>query len=152
MRPLSALLVFLAACTLVSPLSPDERRALNAAEARWKSRAFTDYSYEIRVDCFCTPEMTRWTRVFVRGGQVTDVQHVVPDPQFPITMLTLWHPIDTLFVVIRRSAAERNSYLEDVDVAFDPALGYPTRIELRAKSNVADGGALYSLRDVRPLH
>jgi hypothetical protein len=55
-------------------------------------------------------------------------------------------------VVIRRSAAERNSYLEDVDVAFDPALGYPTQIELRAKSNVADGGALYSLRDVRPLH
>jgi hypothetical protein len=54
MRPLIALLVFLAACTLVSPLSPDERRALNAAEARWKSRSFTDYSYEIRVDCFCT--------------------------------------------------------------------------------------------------
>lgn len=151
MRPLLLLVTLIGACSLVSPLSPDERRELNAAEAKWKSRAFADYSYEIRVDCFCPAEITRWTRVSVRGGRVIDAQPVVADPQIPITTLTLWQPIDSLFVVIRRAAADNNSYLEDVDVAFDRVLGYPTRIELRAKSNVADGGALYSLRDVRPL-
>jgi hypothetical protein len=29
-------------------------------------------------------------------------------------------------------------------------LGYPTNIEYRAKANVADGGAVFSLRNVRP--
>jgi hypothetical protein len=151
MRPLLLLVTLIGACSLVSPLSPDERRELNAAEAKWRSRAFADYSYEIRVDCFCSPEITRWTRVSVRSGQVIDAQAVIADPQFPITTLSLWQPIDSLFVIVRRSAADNNSYLEDIDVVFDRVLGYPTRIELRAKSNVADGGALYSLRDVRPL-
>ncbi len=151
MRPTLLCLTLIGAGSLVGPLSPDERRELTAAEARWKARSFADYSYEIRVSCFCPPELSLWTRVSVRGGQVTDAQPVESDPQFPITTLSLWSPIDTLFGVIRRSAADNTSYLEDVDVAFDRALGYPTRIELRAKKNVADGGALYLLREVRPL-
>lgn len=151
MRPILLYLALLGACSLVGPLSPDERRALTAAEARWKARSFADYSYEIRVSCYCPPEMSQWTRVSVRGGQVTDAQPVESDPPFPITTLGLWTPIDTLFAVIRRSAADNTTYLEDVDVEFDRALGFPTRIELRAKKNVADGGASYFLRDVRPL-
>jgi len=151
MRRLLLLLILLGACSsLTSPLSREERRQLDAAEIRWKARTFQDYSYEIRVDCFCAPEITRWTRVDVRGGQVVDAEAVESDP-FPITTLSLWHPIDTLFAVIRRSAADNSSYLDDVDVEFDHTLGYPTRIELRAKKNVADGGALYLLREVRPL-
>lgn len=152
MRPILLCLTLLGACSVVGPLSPDERRALNAAETRWKARSFADYSYEIRVSCYCPPELSRWTRVSVRGGQVTDAQPVELDSPFPITTLSLWRPIDSLFVMVRRSGADGDSYLADVDVSFDAMLGYPTRIEFRAKKGVADGGSLYELRDVRPLN
>jgi hypothetical protein len=123
------------------------------AEARWKARAFPDYTYEIRVSCFCPPEITQWTRVTVRHDAVTAAQAVDPQTQFPITTLQYWDPIDTLFANLRRTMTEKDaqSYLDAVIADFDAQVGYPTNIEYRAKKNVADGGSVISLRNVLPL-
>ena len=123
------------------------------ARARWDARPFGDYSYEIRTSCFCPPEINRWTRVSVRSGVVVDADPVEPDPSYPITTLAYWHPIDTLFESLRRAMSESGSqsYLEAIVVDYDSELGYPTSIEYRAKSNVADGGSSLSLRNVGPL-
>lgn len=123
------------------------------ARARWDARPFADYSYEVRTLCFCPPEINRWTRVSVRNGVVVDAEPVEPDPGSPITTLAFWHPIDTLFENLHRAMSESGSqsYLEAIVVDYDPGLGYPTSIEYRAKSNIADGGSSLSLRNVRPL-
>lgn len=123
------------------------------ARARWDARPFADYSYEVRTLCFCPTEINRWTRVSVRNGVVVDADPVEPDPGSPVTTLAYWHPIDTLFENLHRAMSESGSqsYLEAIVVDYDPGLGYPTRIEYRAKSNIADGGSTLSLRNVRPL-
>jgi Family of unknown function (DUF6174) len=136
-----------------SVIDPADVTRFVQAEARWHARPFADYSYEIRIFCFCPPEMNRWTRVSVRNEVVADAQAVEPDPNFPVTTLSYWQPVDSLFTSLRRAMSESGltSYLESIVVDYDPVLGYPTNIEYRARSTVADGGATYSLRNVLPL-
>ena len=149
---LSGVLV-VAGCNSSSVVGLRDFARFAEARARWDARPFADYSYEIRTFCFCPPEINRWTRVSVRNGVVVDAVPVEPDPGSPITTLALWHPIDTLFESLRRAMSESGSqsYLEAIVVDYDSELGYPTSIEYRAKSNIADGSSSLSLRNVRPL-
>ena len=129
-------------------------RALAQAQARWEARSFADYSYEIKTLCFCPPEMTQWVRVSVRSGAVIDAQPVETDPAWPISYQQLWQPIDSLFVNIHRHMTESSfqSAYEAIIVTYDDALGYPTRVEYRGKPNVADAGAIITVRNVVPLN
>lgn len=150
--PIMGVLI-LGACEMSDLVSPNDFRELAEAEAQWQARSFADYSYEIQVLCFCPPEISQWTRVTVRGGAVTAAEAVDPNPSNPITTIQYWDPIDSLFVDLRRTMTDRASrtYLDAIVTQYDPELGYPTNIEYRAKSNVADGGSQFLLRNVRPL-
>jgi hypothetical protein len=141
------------ACDSSEIFDPGDLARVTNAEALWKARSFPDYTYEIRVSCFCPPEVTQWTRVTVRNGAVTAAEAVDPQSQFPVTTLQYWAPIDSIFVDLIRTLTEKEAqwYLEEVIADFDATLGYPTNIEYRAKRNVADGGSVYSLRNVLPL-
>jgi hypothetical protein len=142
-----------AACNVAGIAGPSDLARLSHATARWEARPFADYSYEIRTLCFCPPEINRWTRVSVRGGVVVDADPVDPDPGYPIMSLSYWHPIDSIFAGLYRAMTEEsaNSYLDAIVVKYDSELGYPTNIEYRAKSNIADGGSTLTLRNVRRL-
>lgn len=142
----------LAGCEISELVDPGGFRELAAAQARWNARSFGDYSYEIRVLCFCPPEITQWTRVSVRDGSVTAAEAVDPNPTYPITNMQYWEPIDSLFVDLRRTMTDHASqtYLDAIIVDYDPHLGYPTNIEYRTKANVIDGGSQFLLRNVTP--
>jgi hypothetical protein len=150
----AATVLALAACGFDGVVGPGDFQRFDQAKARWDARPFTDYSYEIRTFCFCPPEIVRWTRVTVRGGVVVAAEAVEPDPNFPITTLTFWEPIDSVFASLRTTLenADENSYIATVRVEYDAQLGYPTLIELRAKPTVADGDSEKNLRNVIPLN
>lgn len=132
---------------------PHDLMRLAQAQERWGARSFTDYSYEIRVACFCPPEMNRWTRVSVVDGTVVAAVAVEPDPNFPINDIRYWKPIDSLLVDLYRTMTDpgASSFLDAIIVDYDRDLGYPTSIEYRARRNIADGGSIQSLRNVQPL-
>ena len=144
----------LAACDASNFVDPSDFRELAEAEAQWKARSFADYSYEIRILCFCPPEISQWTRVTVHNGTVTAAVPVDPNPNTPITPIQYSDPIDSLFVDLRRTMTDPASrtYLDAILIEYDPVLGYPTNIEYRAKANVADGGSQFLLRNVQPLN
>ncbi len=144
--------LLLAACEISGLVGPEDFRRLANAEAQWKARPFADYSYEIKISCFCPPEIGQWTRVTVPNGTVVDAVVVAPDPRYPITNVQFWEPIDSLFVDLRRTMSDEGSrtYLEAIIATYDATLGFPTSIEYRAKANVIDGGSLFSVRNVQP--
>jgi hypothetical protein len=141
------------ACDSSAAFGPFDVSRLVMARSRWDARPFADYSYEVRIACFCPPEITRWTRVSVVDGAVVAAEAVEPDPDFPIHDIRYWRPIDSLFVELLRSMTEpaARTYLDAIVVDYDTELGYPTSIEYRAKRTVADGGSTYALRNVQPL-
>jgi hypothetical protein len=144
----------LVACDSSGIAGPRDFIRLAEAEERWDARPFADYSFEIRTSCFCPPEINQWTRVSVRNGVVVDADAVEPDPNFPITTLTYWQPIDSLFSRLRRtmSSGGSDSPYADVKVTYDAELGYPTRIEYIEKPTVADAASTITVRNVRSLN
>jgi hypothetical protein len=57
--------------------------------------------------------------------------------------------VEEVFSYVRR--APDQDWVEDVQVEFDPLLGFPTLVSSISKPNIADaGGALY-LRNATPL-
>ena len=143
----------LTACDSSGIAGPGDFRRLTEAKQRWVSRPFADYTYEIRTSCFCPPEVNQWTRVEVRNDVVVDVDPVDPNTNFPITTLSYWQPIDTLFADIERAISETgfSSIYARVDVTYDAQLGFPTSIEYVSKPTIADAGASISVRNVIPL-
>jgi hypothetical protein len=144
----------IAACNGSDIVGPRDLARLAQARARWDARPFADYSFEIRTFCFCPPEIGQWTRVSVRNGVVVDVDAVEPDPNFPITTLVYWQPIDSLFSNLYRamSSGSFDSPYADIEVEYDPELGYPTRIAYIEKPTVADAAATITVRNVVPLN
>ena len=132
-----------------SVVGPGDILEFTRARELWDARSFSDYTYEIKTSCFCPPEMIQWARVTVQNGTVTAVEQVDPDPNFPITTLTMWQPIDSLFTRLERAMAG-DSYLASIKVEYDAQLGFPTLMEFRAPSNVADGDATVNARNVIP--
>jgi hypothetical protein len=135
-------------------VGPGDKQRFVQAQAKWNARGFTDYSYEIRTFCFCPPEIIQWTRVEVRNGVVVDAEHVDPDPNFPITTLSMWVPIDSLFTRLQRAMSESGSQspYEAILAEYDPTLGYPVTIEYREKPTVADAAATVHVRNVVALN
>jgi len=139
------------ACDSSRIAAPHALNQLARAEALWHARSFADYRYEIRTLCFCPPEITTWVRVTVAGGVVVAAEQVDPNP-LPVTILSYWQPIDSVFARLRRTITDpgsRESY-ESITAEYDVTLGYPVQVDYRAKPFIADGGSSHELRNVLP--
>jgi hypothetical protein len=47
--------------------------------------------------------------------------------------------------------ASQQSVYTEIEVEYDPTLGYPSRLNLRCKANVTDCGATYELQNLVPF-
>ena len=139
-----ALLVFASGCLLRDPLSPREERDLREAKALWASKGSQNYTVESRLSCFCPTHLAYWTKVTVRNGVVTAAEPVAPLPEYAQASIQGWSTIPELFARIE----QRDSYVTDIDVTFDPVLGYPRQVTIVCASNVADCGSSYSTRNL----
>jgi len=150
-RMLVAALVPLLACDSSGLTGPRALRRLNQAEALWQSHALSDYDYEIRASCFCPPQLTQWVRVQVRNNAVVFVEPLTVGQQVPILTYDWWDTIDEIFARLRTSLEGLSSQgvYASIDVTYDDALGYPREIAYRAKPNVADADASYSIRNLQ---
>lgn len=144
---LTSIVFLLGACS--SPLSPTELLTLSQAEARWASRPFQSYSYEIVTSCGECPEfITRWVRVAVSNGTVLGAVFVENDSALSVGDRASFSTIDGLFAQIRRY--QHDDWVRDVKVTFDRQWGYPTSISTFAKPGIMDAGADQQTRNLRP--
>ena len=132
-----------------SPLSPAESLRLQEAEARWAARPFQAYSFEMRVSCFCAPVLNQWSRVEVVNGTVTRVVTIASGNEVSPAERSYFPTVERLFADIRRATGE--DWVRDIEVEFDPALGFPTLIRFEPERDVIDGGSSYELRNASAL-
>ena len=120
----------------------DSVRDLRLRWAQWRAVGPGSYSYELRRNCFCTPEAVTPARVEVRDGRVVDARAVATGHALPIA---LFEPIDSLFARAIE-AAERGG---PVDARYDARLGYPTWLEVGTLAN--DAGVRYEVSNLVAL-
>lgn len=116
--------------------------------ARWKSQYISDYEFAFQRHCFCRGAATALVTIRVANRQVTDVRDSLGLPidsalvaqHFDVT-------IDSLFGAI--SWALRNG--QQLEVRYDPGLGYPVHIAIDRHQGPRDGGLAFSARLLRTL-
>jgi uncharacterized protein DUF6174 len=144
LRGLAVILaVVISACS--SPLGPDEARELIVARHRWAERAFPDYTFETRHDCFCPVELIGPVRITVRQGTIESVTRLdTGDP----AAAGDWYTIKELFDRIPTMAKEDG--VDDMVIRYDATLGFPSSIELRFDEDILDAGSIYSITAAGP--
>ena len=111
--------------------SPETRRA------RWDARGATNYTYVSSYSCECLPEFASALQVTVTNDVVTSIRSVASGQPVPLT----YRPtIDGLFDLI---ATEQRTRPANLEVTYDAALNYPTRIKYGTPEN--DGGAVITV-------
>jgi hypothetical protein len=141
--------------SLTSPVPPAqaldqaERAELDSARSRWTALGLQDYQFETRKGCLCPPAEQEWRHVEVRGGRLVAV---IPDGTDATTLQRItepgWWTIDELFDLVRVRGDSVAEY--DLKVSYDGLMGYPTAV--REVSATPDGGSVYFVKDVKPLH
>ena len=79
------------------------------------------------------------------GGGVTSVVHASTGVALPPSQHEWFRTVPALFAEMR-SASARTDVLKEV--AFDPALGYPTAVSLDPVAGMADDEVAYHTRNV----
>lgn len=122
-------------------LADDGAEALADARRRWKAEGIDDYELEVSVQCFCAV-MGRIV-VTVVDGAVTELEALDgggPPEEFR-DLLT----VESLFDQI--GEAQETG---DVDVAYDPELGFPITASLDPVLNGVDDEIQYHVRRLEP--
>ena len=130
-----------------SSVGPSGQRQLAQAESRWKSRNIQNYTFEMRTSCFCPQEVNEWAVAEVRNGEIVSAQSLTGTPLTGFA-LSSRKTVEQLFDAARPPYQD---WVADVDFDFDAALGYPLRVNLISKPNIADAGAVYEARNLKPI-
>ena len=126
------------------PLSSSEARELNAAESLWRARAPSHYTIEMRRLCFCGGDVTEWATVEVSNETVV-AQTLLSGAAVPPSLWNSRPAVSRLFTEIRET---HGSWLKDIQVAYDPATGYPTRVSYIEQNYIADAGSVFEARNL----
>jgi uncharacterized protein DUF6174 len=147
MRP-SLLLTSLLAAALVSSgchdvTGPGDRSALQANRQKWSQNGFSDYTFTLRMDCFCA--INGPVRVLV----IADSARQVTMESTGEVLNASWIPtIKKLFDFIDQEIARPAAVLQ---VTYDATLGYPTKIVADPIANAVDDEITYTVSNVSPL-
>ncbi len=110
-----------------TPAAAGPREDLAHARALWKAAGIARYEYGYNKYCACHKDNPPETIVTVRDGKVVRVRHrpvgYDREVEAPRGLQYYW-TVDGLFDLVGKALA-RNA---EVRAAYDPKLGYPTRI------------------------
>ena len=142
---LTLLVAVIASIGCAGLITAGEEERLRDAERRWAAAGIRDYTFEMRTSCFCPTEIIQWAVVTVRDGQVV-AAHSLDGAPLAAFDLASRKTVEELFAIAR----SKPDYIGDIDFEFDDELGYPLRISLQEKKNVADASATYEARNLVP--
>ena len=131
MRYLGLTAVLLLAACGDGPTAPENR--LGEQRALWAAQVLTDYTFDVRKDCFCY--FVADVRVTVVGGVITGVTDIATGDALGPDLMKAFRTINGLFDLVQ-DAHNRNAH--DVHVEFDPSRGYPTQIWIDYVRMIAD--------------
>ena len=120
------------ACGATDP-NHDVENKLNDNYTKWVAKGPLAYQYRLTQICFCAPEYTRSFTVRVSARSVVDIRDAMTGAAPPSGYVG--RTVPDLFAVLH-DALGRNA--DQIDVEYDPELGYPTRIKVDYDKQAAD--------------
>jgi len=135
-------LLLLAGCAILG--EDDDPSEVAQQRRQWERLGFDAYEYDLAIFCFC-PHIDP-VRVQVRADTVFSVTLV--ETGAPVEDPFRARTIDELFDVIEDAVAQEANQL---DVEYDEAFGYPSRIYVDYRINVIDEERTFVAENLRSL-
>lgn len=131
----------------VRPDYPALRAQLRAAQARWVRAGPRSYTYDLRR--VAAPVLFPELRVTVRAGRVAG-SRVLGEGE-PASGALGPVPVEQLFAEVARAITYQSAQpCGELQVSFDRALGYPTRLyNGNGAANIADGWAEVTVKGLK---
>ena len=116
--------------------------SLAAHQSRWSDQGKDSYRYELRIGCFCPPEVTDAVLVFVRDGITDSVLYIESGRPAEDRYFERCDTVDKLFLLIQ-DAIDREA--DKIEVTYDEDLGIPTRIYIDFVEQAVDDEISYDI-------
>ncbi len=140
MKPMMNLtLLFLFWCTACSK-SELIMEAKNQ-EKTWNEKNITNYSYSLRVNCFCTTERVGPHLIKVVNSKIVSVNGQPYNPEVTGTLPT----VTELFEIIKLKLSQK-PYQQNIE--YHPELGYPTSVYFDMDQRIADEETGYIIENL----
>lgn len=121
----------------------DDLKQVESAAARWEEAALTDYRYVLAIHCLCPTEIAGPFEITIVGGELDSVRLVGSDEESNAHVLLIDDALETIGLAVIAGT--------DVDVVYDPVLGYPERAIIDTEAVAVDGGFAFSINDFEQL-
>ena len=118
------------------------RAELREQQARWARQHIMSYRMTYRRDCYCGSEFTDPTEIEVRSGEIATANYAENDQPIPAYVQPHLPTVEALFAIIDAAIDEDADLLE---VTYHPSLGYPTKIAIDYRFNLADDEQAHSV-------
>ena len=115
-----------------------------ANKEKWESTEIEDYSFVLRIMCFCAPETTEPKTIVVKGGEITTVNGKPYDPEQNWGVVTISDLFDKIENITPQNPAVLN-------VTYDTKYGFPSSLYIDRDEMIADEEIGYSVSDFSPL-
>jgi hypothetical protein len=124
-----------------------EREVLQRNLALWRGQGLTSYRFQYQHRCFCPPAVTDPVSIVVRGGEVVSVTSVATGQAVPADRFEQYLTVDALFALAQQALDEAAS----VTIGYDPAYGYPARVDVDWRREIADDEGFHQAANLQPL-
>ena len=135
-------LLLLTGCAIFG--EDDDPSEVAQQRRQWERLGIDAYEYDLTIFCFC-PHVDP-VRVQVRADTVFSV--ILVETGAPVEEPFRARTIDELFDVIEDAVAQK---ADQLDVEYDEAFGYPSRIYVDYRITIADEEMTFVAENLRPL-
>lgn len=100
----------------------------------WEQQQIEDYSYVLRRDCFCGPDVSTPVRIIVADGVRVSATYVDSGDAVPDELLQYFPAVPGLFELLEDALARADR----VTVDYHATLGYPVEVTIDYEIYVSD--------------
>jgi hypothetical protein len=134
-----------AACSCTAPAAGE----LRENEQKWAAHNISDYSYTLRIGCFCPQEITSPVVVEVRNRTTVSVKYVDSGQPASNSSFDKANTVEDLFAIVRGAISQK---ADKLTVEYDPSLGYPTQISIDPIKDAVDEETAYTVSYLKRMN
>ena len=124
--------------------SPEIITPYEANKEKWENASILDYSFTLKVSCYCTEEYIRPKTVLVRHGEILKVNNIAYSEEMHWGIFS----INDLFKEIEKASNQNVAILE---TTYDSFYGFPTSLYIDRDERIADEEMGYSISNFKQL-
>jgi hypothetical protein len=115
-------------------------------QQKWNTQKPGEYSYQLKVGCFCPPDITRPVTITVSGG-TSSLTYADDGTQVSNDFFIKYNTIEKIFDV----ALNALQNADETQITYDEKYGFPTSINIDMYKDAIDDETSYTISDFRPL-